>query len=55
MAVGDHDLRVRGLQGLRIPSRMLAVASTETDTPTIMVAEKDAAIMRGAARQEPAA
>jgi choline dehydrogenase len=57
MAVVDDELRVHGLDGLRVidASVMPAVTSTNTNAPTIMVAEKGAAIIRGAARQRMAA
>jgi choline dehydrogenase-like flavoprotein len=57
MAVVDDELRVHGLDGLRVidASVMPAVTSTNTNAPTIMIAEKGAAIIRGAARQKLAA
>jgi choline dehydrogenase len=57
MAVVDDRLRVRGLQALRIidASVMPTVTSTNTNAPTIMVAEKGAAMMLEEARQQLAA
>ena len=52
MAVVDEQLRVRGLQGLRVidAAVMPAVTSTNTNAPTIMIAEKGAALVRAAVR-----
>jgi choline dehydrogenase len=57
MAVVDDELRVHGMEGLRVidASVMPAVTSTNTNAPTIMIAEKGATLIRGAARQKMAA
>jgi choline dehydrogenase len=57
MAVVDDQLRVQGLQGLRVidASVMPAVTSTNTNAPTIMIAEKGAVLVKAAARLAQAA
>ena len=57
MAVVDDELRVHGRDGLRVidASVMPAVSSTNTNAPTIMIAEKGAAMIKANAREKLAA
>jgi choline dehydrogenase len=52
-AVVDDQLRVHGLEGLRVidASVMPTVTSTNTNAPTIMIAERGAELIRRAARE----
>jgi choline dehydrogenase len=56
-AVVDDEHNVHGLDGLRVidASVMPAVTSTNTNAPAIIIAEKGAAVIKGAARQRLAA
>ena len=57
MAAVDDELKVHGLEGLRVIDASVtpAIASTNTNAPTIMIAEKGGAIIKDAPRQRLAA
>ena len=57
LAVVDGELRVHGIDALRVidASVMPTVTSTNTNAPTIMIAEKGAAAIKSAARERLAA
>jgi choline dehydrogenase len=57
ISVVDSELRVHGIDGLRVidATVMPAVTSTNTNAPTIMIAEKGVSMIKGTARQKLAA
>src|ERR1700726_4813891 len=57
MSVVDDQLQVHGVEALRVidASVIPAVSSTNTNAPTIMIAEKGAAMIKASAREKLAA
>ena len=56
MAVVDDELRVRGIEGLRVidASIMPTIPGGHINAPTIMIGEKGADLVRGRPAPEPA-